>query len=83
MKKGLPFRDAHHAVGSAVAYAVTKVCDLPDLSLDELKKFSALVEQDVYERLTLDGSLRARNHYGATSPEQVRAAIARARNLSK
>jgi len=83
VKKGLPFRDAHHAVGSAVAYAVTKVCDLPDLSLDELKKFSALVEQDVYERLTLDGSLRARNHYGATSPEQVRAAIARARNLSK
>jgi len=82
VKKGLPFRDAHHAVGSAVAYAVTKACDLADLSLDELKKFSALVEQDVYERLTLDGSLRARNHYGATSPEQVRAAIARARSRS-
>jgi argininosuccinate lyase len=83
VKKGLPFRDAHHAVGSAVAYAVTKACDLADLSLDELRKFSALVEQDVYERLTLDGSLRARNHYGATSPEQVRAAVARARSLSK
>ena len=83
VKKGLPFRDAHHAVGSAVAYAVTKACDLADLSLEELKKFSALVEQDVYERLTLDGSLRARNHYGATSPEQVRAAIARARSRNK
>lgn len=83
VKKGLPFRDAHHAVGSVVAYAVTKACDLADLSLDELKKFSALVEQDVYERLTLDGSLRARNHYGATSPEQVRAAIARARSPNK
>ena len=83
VKKGLPFRDAHHAVGSAVAYAVTKACDLADLSLDELRKFSALVEQDVYERLTLDGSLRARNHYGATAPEQVRAAIARARGQSK
>ncbi len=83
VKKGLPFRDAHHAVGSAVAYAVTKACDLADLSLDELRKFSALVEQDVYERLTLDGSLRARNHYGATSPEQVRAAIARARSQNK
>ncbi len=83
VKKGLPFRDAHHAVGSAVAYAVTKACDLADLSLDELRKFSALVEQDVYERLTLDGSLRARNHYGATSPEQVRAAIVRARSQNK
>jgi argininosuccinate lyase len=83
VKKGLPFRDAHHAVGSAVAYAVTKNCDLADLSLDELRKFSALVEQDVYERLTLEGSLRARNHYGATSPEQVRAAIARARSQNK
>jgi argininosuccinate lyase len=83
VKKGLPFRDAHHAVGSAVGYAVTKACDLADLSLDELRKFSPLVEQDVYERLTLDGSLRARNHYGATSPEQVRAAIARARSQNK
>ena len=83
VKKGLPFRDAHHAVGSAVAYAVTKACDLADLSLDELRKFSPLVEQDVYERLTLDGSLRARNHYGATSLEQVRAAIVRARSQHK
>lgn len=82
VKKGLPFRDAHHAVGSAVAYAVSKACDLADLTLDELRRFSALVEQDVYERLTLEGSLRARNHYGATSPEQVRAAIARARSFS-
>jgi argininosuccinate lyase len=79
VKKGLPFRDAHHAVGSAVAYAVTRNCDLADLSLDELRQFSALVEQDVYERLTLEGSLGARNHYGATAPAQVRAAIARAR----
>ena len=79
VKKGLPFRDAHHAVGSAVAYAGAKNCDLADLSLDELRRFSPLVEQDVYQRLTLEGSLRGRNHYGATSPEQVRAAIARAR----
>jgi argininosuccinate lyase len=82
VKKGLPFRDAHHAVGAAVGYAVKKGCDLADLSLEELRGFSALVEQDVYERLTLEGSLRGRNHYGATAPEQVRAAIARARGLS-
>jgi argininosuccinate lyase len=79
VKKGLPFRDAHHAVGSAVARAVVVGCELSDLSLDELRGFSPLIEADVYERITLQGSLAARNHIGATSPEQVRAAIARAR----
>jgi argininosuccinate lyase len=79
VKKGLPFRDAHHAVGSAVAYAAQKQCDLAELTLDELQRFSPLIEADVYARITLEGSLAARNHYGATSPEQVRAAIARAR----
>jgi len=79
VKKGLPFRDAHHAVGSAVGYAAQKGCDLSELSLEELRQFSPLVENDVYERITLEGSLNARNHYGATAPAQVRAAIARAR----
>ncbi len=79
VKKGLPFRDAHHAVGSAVGHAAQKGCDLSDLSLEELRQFSPLVENDVYERITLEGSLNARNHYGATAPAQVRAAIARAR----
>ncbi|MDR3419426.1 MAG: argininosuccinate lyase [Nevskia sp.] len=80
VNRGLPFRDAHHAVGSAVAYAAGKSCDLADLTLDELRRFSPLVEADVYERLTPEGSLGARNHFGATAPQQVRAAIARARN---
>ncbi|MEQ1440129.1 argininosuccinate lyase [Fontimonas sp. SYSU GA230001] len=80
VKKGLPFRDAHHAVGSAVGYAAQKNRDLAELSLDELRRFSPLIEADVYARITLEGSLAARNHYGATSPEQVRAAIARARS---
>ncbi|SFF52736.1 argininosuccinate lyase [Fontimonas thermophila] len=79
VKKGLPFRDAHHAVGSAVAYAAQKNCDLAALTLDELKRFSPLIEADVYTYITLEGSLAARNHYGATAPAQVRAAIARAR----
>ena len=79
VKKGLPFRDAHHAVGSAVAYAGKKGVDLSDLSLDELRKFSPLVQKDVYARITLEGSLAARDHYGATSPKQVRAAITRAK----
>jgi len=79
VNKGLPFRDAHHAVGSTVAFAQKKGCDISELSLDELRQFSALIGDDVYARITLEGSLAARNHYGATSPAQVRAAIARAR----
>ena len=77
--KGLPFRDAHHACGSAVAYAQQKNADLAELTLEELQQFSSLVEADVFAKITLEGSLAARNHYGATSPAQVRAAIARAR----
>ena len=79
VKKGLPFRDAHHAVGNAVGYASKKNRDLAALSLAELRKFSKLIDKDVYARITLEGSLNARNHYGATSPAQVRAAIKRAR----
>ncbi len=79
VKKGLPFRDAHHAVGSAVAHASEKGCDLSELSLSELRGFSQLISEDVFDCITLQGSVGSRNHIGATSPEQVRAAIARAR----
>ena len=79
MKKGLAFRDAHHAVGATVARAVERGCELSELSLEELRGFSPLIENDVYAHITLQGSLAARNHVGATSPAQVRAAIARAR----
>ena len=79
VNKGLPFRDAHHAVGSAVAYAAKKPCALDALSLAELKKFSPLIEKNVYTRLTVEGSAAARDHVGGTAPKQVRAAIARAR----
>ncbi len=78
VRKGVPFRDAHHAVGAAVGYAAKKGCDLAELSLDELRGFSARIEADVYQSITLEASLSARNTYGGTSPEQVRAAIARA-----
>jgi argininosuccinate lyase len=77
--KGLPFRDAHHAVGNAVAYAAGQDRDLAELSLADLQRFSPLIEANVFERLSLEGSLAARDHYGATAPAQVRAAIARAR----
>jgi argininosuccinate lyase len=79
VKRGLPFRDAHEAVARAVRLAEQKGCDVSDLTLDELKSFSPLVDESVFAVLTVEGSLSARNHVGGTAPEQVRAAIARAR----
>jgi len=80
-KKGLPFRDAHEAVALAVKHAVQKKCDLADLPLADLQQFNALIEEDVYAVLTLEGSLASRDHIGGTAPAQVKKAIARARNL--
>jgi argininosuccinate lyase len=81
VKKGLPFRDAHEAVALAVRHAERKGCDLAELKLDELQQFSTLITDDVFSVLTLEGSLAARNHTGGTAPQQVEAAIARARKL--
>ncbi|OIQ84125.1 argininosuccinate lyase 1 [mine drainage metagenome] len=79
VKKGLPFRDAHEVVARAVRQAVDQGCDLADLGLAALQAFSPLVGDDVFDVLTLEGSLASRNHIGGTAPEQVRRAIARAR----
>lgn len=79
VKKGLPFRDAHEAVALAVRYCVDKQCDLADLSLADLQQFSALISDDVFAVLTLEGSVAARDHIGGTAPAQVKAAIAYAR----
>ena len=79
VKKGLPFRDAHEVVGKAVGLGVSKGMDLSELSLDELQSFSPLIECDVFDCLTLEGSLTARNHIGGTSPNQVLSAIKRGR----
>jgi len=78
-RKGLPFRDAHEAVGLAVRRAEELGVDLARLPLSELRRFSALVEDDVFAVLTIDGSLAARNHFGGTAPTQVLAAVSRAR----
>ncbi|MFZ5524167.1 MAG: argininosuccinate lyase [Pseudomonadota bacterium] len=83
-KKGVPFRDAHEAVALAVRYAEQRGSDLSEIGLAELQQFSGLIGEDVYQVLTLEGSIASRNHTGATSPQQVTAAIARARaNISK
>ncbi|WP_303785743.1 argininosuccinate lyase [Azovibrio restrictus] len=79
VKKGLPFRDAHEAVGHAVKAAEQKGVDLSQLSLAELQAFCPQVDEDVFAVLTVEGSLASRNHIGGTAPEQVRAAAARAR----
>jgi argininosuccinate lyase len=79
VRKGLAFRDAHEAVGLAVRYALERKRDLSALSIAELRRFSPLIGADVARVLTLEGSLAARDHLGATAPRQVRAALARAR----
>ncbi len=75
VKKGLPFRDAHEAVGKAVALAVAEDKDLSELSLEQLQQFSDLIDEDVYSVLTLEGALAARDHLGGTAPAQVLAAV--------
>ena len=79
VRQGTPFRDAHEVVGKAVSRCVEKGCDLSDLSLQELQGFSPKIEKEVFDVLTLEGSVAARNHIGGTAPNQVKAAIERAR----
>ena len=79
VRKDVAFRDAHEVVGKAVAYGVAQQKDLSQMNLAELQQFSDRIEQDVFEILTLEGSVAARDHIGGTAPAQVRAAIARAR----
>jgi len=83
VKRGLPFRDAHEAVAHAVRICVDRGCDLADLTLDEMRaelpNVATLIGEDVFEYLTLEGSVASRNHPGGTAPQQVRLAIAAAR----
>ena len=78
-KKGLPFRDAHEAVAKAVRFADKHGCDLSALKLNELRRFSRLIGKDVYSVLSLEGSIKSRDHIGGTAPKRVKAAILRAR----
>ncbi len=77
----MPFRDAHEVVGKAVAFGVAEERDLSDVTLEELTRFSDTIGDDVFDVLTLEGSVQARDHLGGTAPAQVRAAVARARKL--
>lgn len=79
VRRGLAFRDSHEVVGNAVGFAIEQGRDLSELTLQELKAFSDAIEPDVFEVLTLEGSVNSRNHIGGTAPDQVRAAIKAAR----
>jgi len=78
--KGLPFRDAHEVVGRLVHEGIQQKKDLTEMSLEQLKAGSEIIEQDVFEVLTLEGSVAARNHIGGTAPAQVAIAVKNARN---
>jgi argininosuccinate lyase len=77
VKKGLPFRDAHEVVAHAVKDAIAAGVDLSELPLATLQTYNPAIEQDVFEVLSLRGSLNARNLLGGTAPEQVRMQVAR------
>jgi argininosuccinate lyase len=77
--KGVAFRDAHEVVGKAVQKGIKEGKDLAQMSLQDLQAFSSVIEQDVFDVLTLEGSIAARDHIGGTAPNQVRQAIERAR----
>jgi len=80
VRRNVPFRDAHEIVGRTVGYAVAAGRSLESLSLRELQQFGGdAIDASVAEVLTLEGSVNARNHFGATAPAQVRAALERAR----
>lgn len=81
VNRGLPFRDAHEVVGQAVAFAIEQQKDLSECSLQELKQFNSLIEQDVFEVLTLEGSVNARNITGGTAPAQVLTQVGECRKL--
>ena len=84
VKKGMTFRAAHGVVAKAVKFAIDNKSDLSELELKDLKKFSKLIEEDVFNCLALKGSIESRKHIGGTSFNAVKAALKEARaKLSK
>ncbi len=82
--KGIPFREAHHIVGVTVVAAIAKGCALEELTLEELKAFSPVIEDDVYAILTIESCLEKRSALGGVAPHQVAYAVEQAESrLSK
>jgi argininosuccinate lyase len=79
VRKGIAFRDAHEIVGRAVRHGIDEGKDLAEMTLEQLQAFSGSIESDVFDVLSLEGSMAARDHTGGTAPAQVAIAIAAAR----
>ncbi|PLY03931.1 MAG: argininosuccinate lyase [Desulfuromonas sp.] len=79
VRKGLPFRQAHEVVGKTVRYCVETGKDIPELTLDEFREFSALIDDDIYDYVTLEASVNARKATGGTAREAVERELARLR----
>nr|WP_265820827.1 argininosuccinate lyase [Geovibrio ferrireducens] len=81
VRKGMPFREAHHVVGSAVAFALDKRADISELTLAELKSFSEKIDDDIYSYITPEASVSSRKAKGGTAGESVKAQIESARKF--
>lgn len=81
VRKGIAFRDSHEIVGKSVAYGIESNKDLSEMTLDELQQFSSEIDHDVFDILTLEGSVAARDHIGGTAPNQVVFAVDTAKKL--
>ncbi|MFT5117505.1 MAG: argininosuccinate lyase [Kiritimatiellia bacterium] len=81
VRKGIPFRDSHEIVGKSVAYGIEVEKDLSEMTLEELQKFSTEITDDVFDVLTLEGSVAARDHIGGTAPAQVLKAVVKAKEM--
>lgn len=82
VRAGLPFRDAHHAVAAIVGHAREKALNtLSEMDLSEMQKFASVINNDVFDVLTVEGSVTSRNHRGGTAPQQVHSAIGEIRAL--
>ncbi|NIP29508.1 MAG: argininosuccinate lyase [Candidatus Dadabacteria bacterium] len=78
-KKGMPFRNAHEVAGKAVAFAEKKGIELEEMEFDEIKKFSPLLEIDIFEYISVEGSVESRSSYGGTSTKNVKSMIKEAK----
>ena len=76
--KGVPFREAHGIVGAAVRKSIDTGINLEDMTLDQLKEFSPLIESDVYDFIPVMRCVERRNSYGGTSPASTDTQIAKA-----
>jgi argininosuccinate lyase len=84
VKKGMPFRTSHEVVAELVNFAIKNKLDLHEITLDTFKHYSKLIDKDIYDVITVEGSVQARNHVGGTNTQTVANAIKLAeQSLSK